>query len=118
MYCVTLCRMNWKSSERRWAMLPMSPVIRLSMPMTESPRASSVSQRCDPMKPAAPVTTIRDISVVSGALEETADEGQPHDLQIERHRPVLDVVEVVFNTFLQRGIPAPAVDLRPPGDAG
>src|SRR4029450_695537 len=99
-------------------MLCRSPVIRLSIPMTESPRARSVSQRCDPMKPAAPVTTMRAMVSGSGALEETPDEGQPHDLQVECHRPVLDVVEVVLNTLLQRRVPTPAIDLRPAGDPG
>src|SRR6187200_1422994 len=99
-------------------MLFRSPVTRLSMPMTESPRARSVSQRWDPMKPAAPVTTMRATVCRSGALEQTPDEGQPHDLQVERHRPVLDVIEVVFNSFLQRCISTPTVDLGPAGDPG
>src|SRR6187401_3871390 len=99
-------------------MLFRSPVTRLSIPMTESPRARSVSQRWDPMKPAAPVTTMRAIVFRSGALEQTPDEGQPHDLQVERHRPVLDVIEVVLNSLLQRRVPTPAIDLRPSGDPG
>src|SRR5688500_2080306 len=40
-------------------MLARSPVQRLSMPTTLSPRSRSRSQRCDPRNPAAPVTTIR-----------------------------------------------------------
>src|SRR6185503_9949965 len=74
--------------------------------------------RWDPMKPAAPVTTMRAIVCRSGALEQTPDEGQPHDLQVERHRPVLDVIEVVFNSFLQRCISTPTIDLGPAGDPG
>ena len=35
-----------------------SPVSRLSMPTTRRPRSSRVSDRCEPMKPAAPVMTI------------------------------------------------------------
>src|SRR5678815_1589338 len=94
-------------------MLCMSPVSRLSMPRTEWPRSRSVSQRCDPMKPAAPVTTVLGMY----ALEEAANDGEPHDLQVERHRPVFDVIQVVFDPLFERGISAPAIDLRPPGDA-
>ena len=42
-------------------MFAVAPVRRLSMPTTEWPRSSSVSARCDPMKPAAPVMTILDM---------------------------------------------------------
>ena len=45
-------------------------------------------------------------------------QGQPHDLEVEPQRPVLDVVEVVLDALLDRGVAAPAVDLRPAGEAG
>jgi hypothetical protein len=32
---------------------------------------------------------------------EAADEGQPHDLDVEADRPVLDVVEVVLDALLE-----------------
>src|SRR5262245_47403491 len=51
-------------------------------------------------------------------VEEPAQERQPHDFQIEPHRPVLDVVQVVLDALLDRRVAAPAVDLRPAGDAG
>ena len=51
------------------------------------------------------------------AGEDAAHQRQPHDLQVERHRPVLDVVEVVLDALLERRVAAPAVDLRPAGDA-
>src|ERR1044071_6713469 len=124
--------MNSKSRSRRWAMLAMSPVRRLSMPTTVWPRSSSASLRCDPMKPAAPVTTVLGMilyketgsDVQRGAegirsgvrlrpLEETADHREPHDLEVERDRPVFDVIEVVLDTLLERGVAAPAIDLRP-----
>src|SRR4029453_1595948 len=104
--------MNSKSRSRRWAMLCMSPVSRLSMPTTEWPRSRSVSQRCDPMKPAAPVTTVLGM----GTLEEATDDGEPHDLQIKCDRPVFDVVQVVLDSLLERGVAAPAVHLSPPSD--
>src|SRR6187402_3869924 len=53
----------------------------------------------------------------SGALQETTEDGKPHDLQVECHRPVLDVVEVVLNSLLERRVTAPAVYLRPARDA-
>src|SRR5690606_30248671 len=47
--------------------------------------------------------------------------GHRQDVQVEHHRPVLDVVEVVLDPALDLlrcvGFPAPAVDLRPAGDA-
>src|SRR5215212_11763765 len=93
-------------------MSPMSPVSRLSMPTIEWPRLRSVSLRCDPMKPAAPVMTVLGIS-----LEETSHEREPHDLEIEGHGPVFDVVQVVLDALLERRVAAPRVDLCPSGDA-
>src|SRR3990170_3300148 len=49
---------------------------------------------------------------------EGAHRGEPEDLQIEAERPALDVVEVVLDPPLERGVAAPAVDLGPPGDPG
>src|SRR4249919_2205567 len=115
--------MKVKSRLTRCAMLAVSPVRRLSIPMTAYPRSSSVSARCDPMNPAAPVITTRcllmSVDCLIGArsewrrtvdrsrrfcdwrlstgrlirvfVEEPFHEGQPHDLQIETDRPVLDV---------------------------
>src|SRR5213596_2096635 len=51
------------------------------------------------------------------AVAETGPEGQEEDLQVEAEAPALDVVEVVFDPFLDRGLAAPAVDLRPARDA-
>src|SRR5574339_519461 len=104
--------MNWKSRSRRWAIFCKSPVSRLSMPTTACPRSMSVSLRCEPMKPAAPVTTVLGI----GTLEEATDDREPHDFQIERHRPVLDVIQVVLDALFERGVAAPAVHLGPAGD--
>src|SRR5690348_5114184 len=111
--------MNWKSRSRRCAMFDMSPVSRLSIPITECPRSRSASLRCEPMKPAAPVMTVLGMtSVRDTALEQAADDGQPHDLDIEADRPVFDVVQVVLNPLLERRVAAPPVHLRPAGDAG
>ena len=51
-------------------------------------------------------------------LEKAFDERQPHDLQVEPDRPVLDVVQVVLDPLFDRRVAAPAVDLRPAGDSG
>src|SRR5215469_6706172 len=40
-----------------WPIFAVLPVIRLSMAITRWPSASKRSVRCDPKKPAAPVTT-------------------------------------------------------------
>src|ERR1044071_3662750 len=148
--------MNSNSRSRRCAIFDMSPVRKLSIPTTEWPRLSSASHRCDPMNPAAPVTTdlrmyqipnpksqnpnpnprldivrcfmfsscdsgfgVWDVGLsIGSSSKQPAYDGQPHDLQIEGDRPVLDVIEIEFNPLLERGVAAPAVDLRPPGDAG
>src|SRR5262245_48569886 len=49
-------------------------------------------------------------------VDEAAEERQQNDPQIEPRRPVRDVVEVILNALPQRGVAAPAVDLRPAGD--
>src|SRR5205823_5084757 len=51
-------------------------------------------------------------------LQNAAEERHAHDLQIESDRPVLDVIEVELDAFFERGVAAPAVHLRPAGDAG
>src|SRR4051794_7542093 len=121
--------MNTKSRPARCAMLARSPVSRLSMPTTEQLRFRSSSARWEPMKPAAPVMTIRRFIGASAVgvrsrlevrlpLENSAEQGHPHDLQVERHRPVLDVIEVELDALFQGGVPAPAVDLCPAGNTG
>src|ERR1043165_6921324 len=40
------------------------------------------------------------------------------DLQVEHQRPVFDVIQVVLDAHADRRIAAPAVHLRPAGDAG
>src|SRR6476660_8940250 len=104
--------MNTKSGDRRCSMFEIAPVERLSMPTTASPRAVNASDRCEPMNPAAPVMTILGKSVKSSQY------GQPHDLQIERQRPVLNVVEIELDALFERRVAPPAVDLGPARDAG
>src|SRR5712691_13083573 len=117
-------------------MFVRSPVRRLSIPTTETPRSNRYSDRCDPMKPAAPVTSALGINSERGIhsrasdmggrrggrsirmfLAEATEQGENQDLHVEQQGPVLDVVEVVLDPLLDRRVPAPAVDLRPPGDA-
>src|SRR6185436_13286939 len=50
-------------------------------------------------------------------VEEAAEQREPHDFQVEPHRPVLNVVEVVFDALLERRVAAPAIDLRPAGQS-
>ena len=52
------------------------------------------------------------------ALKEPTHEREPDDLDVECDRPVLDVVQVVLEALFERRVAAPAVDLRPAGDAG
>src|SRR5256712_4734436 len=51
------------------------------------------------------------------AVTEPRPEGQEEDLQVEAEAPALDVAKVVLDPLLDRGLPPPAVDLRPAGDA-
>src|SRR6266480_4084151 len=96
------------------------------------------------MKPAAPVMTIlrrfmisrggpspRSTPLACGApspraargsqrlaLENAAEERHPHDFQVERDGPVLDVVQVELDPFFERRVAAPSVYLSPAGNAG
>src|SRR5580765_5046554 len=120
MWSLTFCLRNVKSRLLRCAMLARSPVTRLSMPTTEKPMSRSVSARCDPRNPAAPVMTTRPLLLAFGLepralvgmfMEEPFDDRQPDNLEIETHRPVLDVIEVELDAFVERRVAAPAVDL-------
>src|SRR6476659_5996807 len=51
-----------KYGSRMWAMFASEPVSRLSTQITRLPRDSSSSQRCEPRKPAPPVTRHVDIA--------------------------------------------------------
>src|SRR5215204_792554 len=104
-----------KSRPARCAMLSTFPVSRLSIPTTDQPRSSSASDRCDPMKPAAPVMTA--LGILESRTLQTANDGQPHDFDVETDRPVLDVVEIVLDALLERRVAAPSVDLGPAGDS-
>src|SRR5262245_12855962 len=83
------------------------------------PLSSRYSDRCEPRNPAAPVTSTLGIARTSVGvlLSEAAEEREDEDLDVEQERPVLDVVEVVLDALLDRRVAAPAVDLRPAGDA-
>src|SRR5436309_10746541 len=47
------------------------------------------------------------------AVEEDADDRHAYDLEIEPERPALDVLDVVLDARLQRGVTPEAVDLGP-----
>src|SRR5436309_1805451 len=55
---------------------------------------------------------------VRARVAEHAGEGQQDDLDVERYRPVPDVVEVVLDAAVERRVAAQSVHLRPAGDAG
>src|ERR1039458_3453487 len=58
MNSVTSCSINLKPRlPPKCEMLSTAPVTKLSMPTTLCPRANNRSTRCEPRKPAAPVTT-------------------------------------------------------------
>src|SRR5262245_38843121 len=52
-------------------------------------------------------------SSVGMLLAEAAEDREDQDLQVQAQRPVLDVVEVVLDALLDRGVAPPAVHLGP-----
>src|SRR3546814_3859686 len=62
-------------------MLSTEPVTRLSMATTSSPRSSSAWQRCEPRKPAPPVTTTRAISC--GRCRGTRSRSEEHTSELQ-----------------------------------
>src|SRR6202022_1490593 len=60
-------------------------------------------------------STVKSVGV---AIEEHANHGQHDDLKVAPERPALDVLDVVLDALLQRGVPPQPVHLRPPRDAG
>src|SRR5256885_10407411 len=51
-------------------------------------------------------------------IVEPAKQRQQQDLEVEKQRPVLDVIEIVADALLDRGVAAQTVYLRPAGHAG
>src|SRR5664279_1045744 len=47
------------------------------------------------------------------AMEKRPHDGQENDFEIERERPVANVIEVAGNTLRNRCVATPSVDLRP-----
>src|SRR2546425_7583237 len=97
MYSVTSCRTNAKPGRpRRCSMFSTEPVMRLSMQTTSAPRPRRNSHRCEPMKPAPPVTRTR---IESGRKDGPAADrvgleaepthalGLPHVAAVEDDRP-------------------------------
>src|SRR3954463_11956672 len=88
---------RWTNSGiRRWAMFASEPVSRLSTQMTRLPRRNSSSQRCEPRKPAPPVTRqvdMRPESRESLWFLRLAGAGALHDRLWDREdQPVVPVV--------------------------
>src|SRR3546814_5508917 len=58
---------------------------------------------------------------IGAVVVEHHEDRLDHDPEVEEHRPVLDVEQVVFDALAQLllsvRLAAPAVDLRPAGDA-
>src|SRR5437899_1453915 len=69
-------------------------------------------------RPLAGVAGRRAAAPLVGVRRKSAPEGLQEDFQVEGERPALDVVEVVLEALLERGVAPPPVDLGPPGHAG
>src|SRR6266513_5034535 len=90
-------------------MFEAAPVTRLSTHTTCQPSASSRSLRCDPRKPAPPVTTARKLGAADAAIDEAAF---PHRPGVEDVAAVdddgaahqaLDAIEVELSKFVPLG---------------
>src|SRR5438552_1838896 len=80
--------------------------------------SDSVMEQPSPTTNAARRPRRRAITSVGVPVEEHPEERHADDLEVEPEGPALDVLDVVFDAFLERGIAAQPVDLRPAGDAG
>src|SRR5664279_4602584 len=121
----------------RCAMLSTLPVTKLSMPMILWPRASSRSTRCEPRKPAAPVTTevgcrgrrilvfcligyqVIDRPVASFCSRAGKHRRQcaPENGDVKPQRPMVDVFQVEPHPILEIGDVVAAADLPETGEA-
>src|SRR5258706_8757464 len=119
--------MNWKLLlPARCEMLSVLPVMRLSMAMTRCPSARSRSDRCEPRKPAPPVTTdtgaeevdvmylsdsqnscrraIKKSEGLGSFRPETGHDdgnGAGEDFEVEPEGPVVDVLEVELHPLIE-----------------
>src|SRR5579884_3579485 len=88
-----MSRLMWtKSLSRMCSMLASVPVSRLSTQMTRWPRRRSSSHRCEPRKPAPPVTRLVGMA---RSLAQPAQGGCPHDVGLAPPQGDLLGVEVL-----------------------
>src|SRR4051794_13753295 len=81
------------SPSRRWPMFCSDPVSKLSTQITRCPRSINASHRCDPRKPAPPVT--KEVGMRASLEPVSGDDGQAARLDRQRgRREVADVVAV------------------------
>src|SRR6185312_321208 len=73
---MSCCRKENLDSRLRCSRLRKLPVSRLSTPSTVCPSASRASQRCEPRKPAAPVTITRKDLGCSVGIQEVQKQGR------------------------------------------
>lgn len=55
--------------------------------------------------------------LVRVSVDEAGQDGHGNDSQVQTKGPVLEVAEIKLDAFFDRGIAAPAVDLRPSNNA-
>src|SRR3989337_429617 len=103
------CARRTSGSRSRQSHRNVRPMSAPSARVIETPRPTTNAAR-SPRR--------RAITSVGVPVEEHADDRQADDLEVEPERPALDVLDVVLDALLDRGIAAQPVDLRPAGDAG
>lgn len=57
------------------------------------------------------------LGLVGVAMDEAGENGHGDNTEVKEKGPVLEVVKVILDALVNGGISAPAVDLRPAGDA-
>src|SRR5574341_611691 len=70
--------------------------------------SASVIEKPRPTTNAARRPRRRAVTSVGVPVEEHADDGQADDLEVEPERPALDVLDVVLDALLERGVAAQA----------
>src|SRR5256885_1862439 len=94
----SVCRNSKSGLAFRWPRLSAEPVMKLSSASTRMPRASSASQRWDPMKPAPPETTARGLELLAANAAvrepEALHDGRIVDVPpVDDHRPPHQLLE-------------------------
>src|SRR5437867_10974868 len=100
-----------RRSAKRCATLSGVPLRKLSRQMTSSPSARKRSQRCEPMKPAPPVTRMRAIADWLGGAYDRAPDGEVGEAVLAHDLGLVEVAAVEDDRAAEE--PLHAREVRP-----